>query len=392
MSSSFTRLVVKSAGVLALEQAPIPALSHGEILIKASSPPPPRGIVRNDHLLTLCFLRRREQLRSTPPLVLRYQPSTTPRNIANELAYHQDWKHLYFVSPPGAGLGCDFSGTIESIGEGVSKVAVGDRVAGFVHGGQWPGVGSFAEYVKTEAALVWKVPNSTSWAEAAAMGGIGPQTAVQALYFRHGLPQPTKPLKTSEPFLVWGGATSVGLYAVQLAKLSGYEVIATASPKNFELLKSLGVDAVYSYSDPQTPELISAAYPTLSLALDTISEPATSQATSKSLGKEGSTKRKIIKLLPVQDGDNAGLDVDLETTLVYTVLGKEFTMRIIFPVNAKDKADITAWLEYFPKLVESGRFRSNPIWEQEGGLVKVHEGLELLKAGKNSAQKVVYTL
>lgn len=71
-------------------------------------------------------------------------------------------------------------------------------------------------------------------------------TAVQALYFRHGLPQPSSPLATPEPFLVWGGATSVGLYAIQLAKLSGYQVIATASEKNFELVKSYGASAVYS--------------------------------------------------------------------------------------------------------------------------------------------------
>ena len=41
---------------------------------------------------------------------------------------------------------------------------------------------------------------------------------------------------------------SVGLFAIQLAKLSGYKVITAVSPKNFELVKSLGADAFVSVS------------------------------------------------------------------------------------------------------------------------------------------------
>lgn len=41
-------------------------------------------------------------------------------------------------------MGCDFAGRVEQVGEGVVNVAVGDRVAGFVHGGKTVGVGSFA--------------------------------------------------------------------------------------------------------------------------------------------------------------------------------------------------------------------------------------------------------
>lgn len=87
----------------------------------------------------------------------------------------------------------------------------GDRVAGFVYGGKGPEQGSFADYVKTEGTLVWKVPSSVSWEEAAALGGIGPHTAVQALYMRLKLPMPSQPSSKPTPVLVWGGSTSVGL-------------------------------------------------------------------------------------------------------------------------------------------------------------------------------------
>ena len=37
---------------------------------------------------------------------------------------------------------------------------------------------------------------------------------------------------------------------------------------------------------------------------------------------------------------------------------------------------------YVPSLIAAGKFRSNPLWRQEGGLAKLNEGLDLLKEGK----------
>jgi len=49
---------------------------------------------------------------------------------------------------------------------------------------------------------------------------------------------------------VYGGSSSVGQYAIQLAKLSGYKVVTTASKRNHELVKSLGADLVFDVSKP----------------------------------------------------------------------------------------------------------------------------------------------
>lgn len=48
---------------------------------------------------------------------------------------------------------------------------------------------------------------------------------------------------------VYGGSSSVGQYAIQLAKLSGYKVISTASQRNHELVKSFGADLVFDVSN-----------------------------------------------------------------------------------------------------------------------------------------------
>lgn len=197
-----------------------------------------------------------------------------------------DWKHRDFLAPPGSWLGCDFAGKVEKVGSGVDNVRVGDRVAAFVHGGQWEGEGSFAEYVKAQAGLVWRVPDNLSDEEAAAAGGIGPcthlrptldenrnlksdfaggllaGTAIQALYMRLGLNLPNSPGKDGEPILVWGGSTSVGLYALQLLKASGYTPISVSSEKNFDLVKRFGAAAVFDCEPSNAvPLSLSRLYP-----------------------------------------------------------------------------------------------------------------------------------
>jgi NADPH:quinone reductase-like Zn-dependent oxidoreductase len=59
--------------------------------------------------------------------------------------------------------------------------------------------------------------------------------------------------------LVWGGSTAVGHHAVQLASLSGYKVITTASLKNHDWLKSLGATTCFDYRDPEVVSKIKQA-------------------------------------------------------------------------------------------------------------------------------------
>lgn len=73
-------------------------------------------------------------------------------------------------------------------------------------------------------------------------------TSIQALYGPKtlGLPQPgDKAPPTGTWFFVYGGSSSVGQYAIQLAKLSGYKVATVASPHNFDLVKTFGADVVF---------------------------------------------------------------------------------------------------------------------------------------------------
>lgn len=65
------------------------------------------------------------------------------------------------------------------------------------------------------------------------------------------LPPPSlNPVSTGKTLLVWGGSSSVGVIAVQLAIASGLEVVTTASKHNHDLLLGLGVSKVFDHSSP----------------------------------------------------------------------------------------------------------------------------------------------
>ncbi|KAF6804266.1 Zinc-type alcohol dehydrogenase-like protein C2E1P3.01-like protein 5 [Colletotrichum sojae] len=86
------------------------------------------------------------------------------------------------------------------------------------------------------------------------------QTANDTLFNRFGLPTPYEVTGPTEGTLViWGAATSVGMAAVQLARASRVSVIiATASPKRHDFLKTLGATHCFDYNDAHVGDKIKA--------------------------------------------------------------------------------------------------------------------------------------
>jgi NADPH:quinone reductase-like Zn-dependent oxidoreductase len=176
-----------------------------------------------------------------------------------------DWKTALYGKRAGVVSGCDFSGIVEEIGSNVPHGlrSVGERIAGLVHGGARQLCGAFSEYLVTYADFVVHLPDTWSFEDAAQLG-IAPLSALMALYdllelyefpwHESAIANPPTPQDTPHgrrhSILISGGASSVGQYAVQFAKLSGLYVIATASERNFSLVRSLGADVVVDYHDP----------------------------------------------------------------------------------------------------------------------------------------------
>lgn len=131
-------------------------------------------------------------------------------------------------------LGCDVSGEVIAIGDGVTRFAVGDCVYGCAGGVKGNG-GALAAEMVCDADLLAKAPQSVSLVQAASIPLVA-ITAFEAL--KRLAPQ------AHEKLLVMGASGGVGQWAIRLAQESGIKVFGTAgSSERVEQLKQQGVHA-----------------------------------------------------------------------------------------------------------------------------------------------------
>ncbi|KAK1479573.1 zinc-binding dehydrogenase [Colletotrichum cuscutae] len=301
-----------------------------------------------------------------------------------------DWKATA-GAPAGRTVGCDFAGTVAD--PNGSSLKEGQRVAGFVMGtSDEPPRGVFAQYAVIESSLVFPIPESVTDSQAAVIP-LAFAIAVQALFQRLGLPEPTSPSKEAFPVLINGGTGSVGLYAIQLAKKAGLYVIATGGKKNHELLKSLGADVAIDYRDADWIEQVKkAAKNDLKHVFDAISEVETTKAVATALSPEGG---HVVCILPRKAKEvGAPEGVKVESTLVYSVFGRALTYGSFDNIDGEKPEDKKFWEKYLsllPKWLEDGSIKPNPQ-KEFGGLDDINKGFELQAKGGVSAEKLVYKI
>lgn len=140
---------------------------------------------------------------------------------------------LGITKPRRTVLGSEFSGIVEAVGSGVTRLAIGDHVFGMhVYN-------AHAEYkVVPESAAIAALPEGMEFSEAAAL----PFGALTALYFLR-----QAKIVAGQRVLVNGASGAVGAFAVQLAKHFGANVTGVCSSRNTELVRTLGADHVIDY-------------------------------------------------------------------------------------------------------------------------------------------------
>lgn len=141
--------------------------------------------------------------------------------------------------------GIDVAGTIAALGPDVTRWKAGDRVIGFL---SMVRDGAAADFVTASAEILAPAPTTIALTDAAALPAAA-QTAWQAL-FEHA------ELRTGQRVLINGAGGGVGGYAVQLAKRAGAFVIATASPRSADAVRTQGADQIVDYTVTSAAEAV----------------------------------------------------------------------------------------------------------------------------------------
>jgi NADPH:quinone reductase-like Zn-dependent oxidoreductase len=159
--------------------------------------------------------------------------------------------------------GIDVSGTIDTLGEGVTAWKVGDPVLGFARQS-----GSYAEYAVIPVDSLARKPKSLTFEQAAGVPIAG-ETAYRSLH-------ETANLRKGQTVLIHGAAGGVGSAAVQIAKAAGARVIGTASANNQDFLRSLGVDQAIDYRSQKFEDVVK--------DVDLVLNTANADTTARSIG------------------------------------------------------------------------------------------------------------
>jgi len=162
-------------------------------------------------------------------------------------------------------LGFDAAGIVTAVGDDVSGHAIGDRVVAKTAVGRG-GAGGCAGHVTVAAQLACPLPDTLSFAEAAALPTAG-ITAWEALF-------DAGTLTDGESILVNGGAGGTGSLAIQLAHMAGARVAATASPANHAYLRLIGAKAAIDYRSDIGAAVRSHFGDRVDLLLDTVGQGA----------------------------------------------------------------------------------------------------------------------
>jgi NADPH:quinone reductase-like Zn-dependent oxidoreductase len=226
--------------------------------------------------------------------------------------------------------GREFAGTVEAVGEGVTRFRPGDEVYGVADG-------TFAEFAAAQEKRVALRP-ATLTAEQAAAVPISATTALQALEKGR--------LQAGQRVLIVGAGGGVGSFAVQIAKAHGAEVTGVCSTRKIDLVTSIGADHVVDY----TRDDFTAGPARFDLIIDTAGNRPLSRI------RRALTPRGTLVIVGGDGGGRwlGGIDRNLRATLLSPFVGQ----RLRGILAKEDHRD----LERVSALIESGAVR--PVVER----------------------------
>ena len=221
--------------------------------------------------------------------------------------------------------------------------------------------------------MVCKIPDHLS-VEAGSVLPLAVNTAGLGLFARDHLELPLPsitPKPSDKTIFIYGGSSSVGAAAIQLAKAAGVFVVTVAGKSNHEYCRALGADHVLDYKETDWVEKAAAVMKgkTIAGAYDSIGTDSTSKSTAELLAQAGSIG-PVTSVSPLPQGVKGegvfGANVTLDETLARAI-----------------------WSDFLGQALANGSFlpKPDPVIAGEG-LESIQDGMDMQRKGV-SARKVV---
>ncbi|KAJ3087325.1 hypothetical protein HK100_008399 [Physocladia obscura] len=281
-------------------------------------------------------------------------------------------------------LGSDAAGIITKVGPDVTNLKVGDRVLAYCQAFNQKGApdfGAFQETVLVPIEFITPIPKSLSYIDAAALP-LAIYTVATGYFVQLKVPRAGYKPEDKKAMLVWGAGGSIGTVAVQVAKILGFTVYATASAKHHDYLQSLGAHACFDYKDADVVSQVVKAIKRdgLSLASGYLATGDLKQIV-KAVGHFKSPNSKVVA---------APFSLNMLWWRVYDWGGVavEFVARP--PAADIDEYFKFVYTEWLKNLLDQKLIVASPKIELfEGGLGGIQTALGKLKSGVSGVKLVV---
>ncbi|WP_432824548.1 zinc-binding alcohol dehydrogenase family protein [Dactylosporangium sp. CA-092794] len=307
-------------------------------------------------------------------------------------------------------IGCDIAGEVVTAGPGVTRFRPGDRVLAHVVGtdrdSNTPAEGAFQLYSVALERMTAPIPDDLPFEDAAVLP-LAVSTASCGLFQTDylGLRHPAAhPAPTGETLLVWGGATSVGSQAIQLAVAAGYEVVTTASPHNHGYVRGLGAKEVFDYTSATVVDDIVAAFAGRrfagAIAFGQSSGDACVRIAARCEGRRFvALGSPAVSFAPLGEPGHGRFAVyGIARRLVAAGIGlrrraRRLGVRVkdIYGTTLKSNEVSTAvYRDFLPAALAAGSYSAVPAPRVAGtGLEHIQEAMELQRRGVSAAKIVV---
>ncbi|KAI1209335.1 GroES-like protein [Annulohypoxylon truncatum] len=280
-------------------------------------------------------------------------------------------------------FGSDIGGVVIQVGPEVSDIfKPGTRVAAFapsyfVKGA--PDYGAFQQISVIPAANASPIPDNITFNEAATLPMA--VATVWSGWETIGISRDTSYTPSDrQGILVWGASSSVGSMTVQIARLLGFTVYATASAKHHEYIKSLGASRLFDYKTPGVEDVIIRAAKedslTIQYAYDAVGALLPCHNILKALKGDGIAH--LASAPPLKPGDPTEEGIQTKFVAAST--------------DEKERAEqFSFWFNVWLKeKLENGTIVPCPkIQLVDGGLHGINKGLDILTAGVSCTKLVL---